>query len=77
MKHVRTWTKWGFWSFGVYRYATTVSSNMQVSIGPFRFEFEKQTSPAPSISFGQMRRESSGAWQGKKKMEKIYGSVKP
>lgn len=76
MKFERVWTKWTYWAFGVHQYATTVSRNAQLAVGPFRFEFAKiLEDTVPSISFGQMRREASGAWQGKKKMEKIYGRI--
>jgi hypothetical protein len=70
MKYVRTWYQWTFWSFGVWKYGTTRSTNFQLSIGPFRFEFERAlTDLAAPQNYGAL----GGSWQGKKKREKVTG----
>jgi len=40
-QHTYTWTNWRYWAFGAHRYGTTVSRNLQIAVGPFRFEFEE------------------------------------
>jgi hypothetical protein len=64
MEYRYTWKNWKFWSFGLHRYGTTRGANLQIALGPFRFEFERlnQVQYAPQ-NLGDL---GGKPWQGRK-----------